>query len=136
MLKTLAAFTWPGAVTTILLPACALAIHALLIIGRVAMRRQAMFHLFPDHQARLRHIRWHFAVFLPVADIVSFFVVVRAAIARGFVWRGIRYRIAKDEANNQFGQRLAQANRFTAEDICRRIIEFSHNGPFDKEKMK
>ena len=93
---TLAAFTWPGAVTTILLPACALAIHALLIIGRVAMRRQAMFHLFPDHQARLRHIRWHFAIFLPVADIVSFFVVVRAAIARGFVWRGIRYRIAKD----------------------------------------
>mgnify|MGYP003352069706 FL=1 len=55
-----------------------------------------MFHLFPDHQARLRHIRWHFAIFLPVADIVSFFVVVRAAIARGFVWRGIRYRIAKD----------------------------------------
>lgn len=93
---TLAAFLVPGAVSTPLLPAIALAVHGLLIVWRVVMRRRAMFHLFPDHHAKLRSIRWHFAVLMPIADIVSFFVLARAGIARGFVWRGIRYRIARD----------------------------------------
>lgn len=93
---TIVAFAWPGAVSSIRVPATALAIHGLLILGRVAMRRRAMFHLFPDHHARLRQVRWRFASLMPVADIVSFFVVARAAIAGGFTWRGIRYRITRD----------------------------------------
>lgn len=93
---TLLALVVPGAVSTRWLPMGALGIHSMLVIWRVAMRRRAMFHLFPDHRERLRHIRWHFAALMPLADIVSFFVVVRAAFARGFLWRGIRYRIGRD----------------------------------------
>jgi len=98
---TVIALTVPGIITTPWLVQCALLIHIAMIIGRITIRRRAMFHLFPDHHARLRHIRWHFAALLPIADIVSFFVAFRAGIARGFTWRGIQYRIAANGIERQ-----------------------------------
>jgi DNA replication protein DnaC len=62
----------------------------------------------------------------------SFFTVLDYRTSRGLpTFITTRYRLARGDGND-FGDRLAGANKFTAEDICRRLIEFSHNAPFDK----